>query len=472
MISFKLYDLLDKLNLDKDLYENIEITKVSSNSKDCNKALFVALKGERFDAHDFIYDAIKNGAIAILSRFTKEEFLLNNKDKLDFDPALIEKGNVIFIPFSDTLRGFGLASLCVREKFTGLIAAITGSCGKTTVKEMTYSILATMGKAMCTYKNFNNDVGVPLTLFNLDNSLKFAVVEQGASHPLDIKRTCEFVKSDVALINNVGKAHLEGFITYEGVYKGKSEILDDALSRGKVGIVPIDSPFYETWKKDYDKYFKLGKIKTFGFSDNADCVVSHVESKDDALNFDLTIKKETIHCSLNLLGEHNALNAAAAALLSYECGASLQNIKDGLNNARTLSGRLLKVKKDNFTFIDDAYNASFNATLSSLDVLKQQKGYRVMVFGDMGELGDETIALHESIGHKAQDCADMLLCIGPLSSYSVKAMGQNAYHFENHDALIEFLHNLILEKKDLVIMVKGSHSMHMDRIVDFLKTLG
>ena len=194
MIDFKLSEVLslDSATLEG---EDLNIKAVSTDSRNCQGALFIALVGEKFDGHDFVAKAIENGAVAVaVSREIKV--------------------SVPCVKCADTLRFLGLCALVVRRKCQAKVVSLTGSCGKTTVKEYTASILSLCGNTIATAGNFNNDVGVPLTLLRLDRNTEYAVIEQGASHPLDIKRTCEFVQAQVALINNVGGAHLEGFGSY------------------------------------------------------------------------------------------------------------------------------------------------------------------------------------------------------------------------------------------------------------------
>lgn len=431
--------------------DDVQVKSVTTDSRNCPKgSLFIALKGEKFDAHDFLDKAVASGAAA-----------LGIRDGADFA--------VPYVKCSDTLRLLGLSGLLVREKCKAKIGAVTGSCGKTTVKEMAYSILNQGFNAMCTDGNFNNDVGVPLTLLRLDDKLDYAIIEQGASHKDDIKRTSEFVQADAAVITNVGKAHIEGFGSARGVYEGKSEILDAVLARGGIGIVPSCSEWIDEWKKDYKEAFLQGRMLTFGFNDDDFVKVSKVESTNREVSFTLTAQGQSAQIKLNLLGKHNAQNAAAAAALCLSLGCDFKYIKPGLENTSSVKGRLQVKKFRDFTLIDDAYNASFNAVLSGIDSLSSFAGFKVMVFGDMGELGDEAVSLHEKVGLYAQNKINLLLCLGPLSRRSVEKAGSFARHFDSHEALFSFLKNEVLKQHDdAVILVKGSHAMHMDLITQKL----
>lgn len=443
MIDFKLSEVAT-LALATLKGQDLNISKVSTDSRDCAGALFIALKGENFDGHDFIDKAIDNGAVAVAL----------SSDRPLSVPKIICK---------DTLRFLGLCGLCVRRKSKAFVVALTGSCGKTTVKEYTNSILSFKGKTIATNGNFNNDVGVPLTLLRLQRDTDFAVIEQGASHPLDIARTSEFVESKVALINNVGIAHLEGFITTEGIYKGKSEILDNVYARQGIGIVCADSPWYKRWCQDYLREKSDGRLLSFGFAKEADVRLENLKVSIDKLNFDLLIQGQILQIELPVIGEHNALNAAAAASLALCAGASLEEIRQGLNQSKNLKGRLSLKDYGNFTLIDDAYNASFNAVLAALNTLSLCKGHRVFIFGDMGELGVQEREFHRQVGEFAYNHVDEMLCVGTLSAFSVNACGNKAKHFNCHEDLVKYALNL-MNNTYCSFLVKGSHAMHMQTI--------
>lgn len=449
VIDFKLSELAARA--DGRLHgSDATVRRVSTNSKDCadSNTLFVALKGERFDAHDFIEDARANGA----------SFFAVSKN-VDIDTPYIECG--------DTLRLLGKAGEIVRDKSGVKVCSVTGSCGKTTVKEMCLSILSCMGKTLATKGNFNNDVGVPLTLLRLDESYDYAVIEQGASHLNDIKRTCEFVKSQACVITNVGAAHIEGFGSYDGVYKGKSEILDDVLEHGGFGVVPSDSAYYERWLADYADYCKKGQLKTFGFKEGSFVTITNLKESLDGCAFTLVCENFSADIKLNLLGRHNAQNAAAACALCLCMGADKEAVVRGLNDVQATQGRFNIVDRGDFILIDDSYNASVNAVLAAIDTLSHFNGFKIFVFSDMGELGDEAVALHQKIGAYARlHNIDRMLCMGPLSMHTVKVMGNHAMHFANHESLYTFLDSMLNEHVKPVVLVKGSHAMHMEKIVE------
>lgn len=450
MINFNLSDLALRAN-GQLVGSDLVITKVSTNSKDCKGALFVPLKGEKFDGHDFIADAIANGAQALVSQRSSEHYAL---------PCIY---------CDDTLYGYGLCGQIVRDKCHAVVCSITGSCGKTTVKEMVASILTLKGKTLFTEANFNNDVGVPKTLLNLESDTKYAVIEQGASHLLDIKRTCAFVKSQVALINNVGIAHVEGFGSKFNVYKGKSEILDDVFLRNGIGIIPADSEYYDNWLHDYNKEYCDGRLISFGFSAKADVKVTDVVQKDKFLSFSLSYKDQSITLKLEVLGVHNALNAAAATAMALCLGLSLNDVMLGLSTYKGVGSRLHIVQNKPYTLIDDAYNASFNATLAAIDTLSTFNGYRVLIFADMKELGVESTSAHQKIGQYCTGKIDLLLAYGELSKLTVKSATIAAKHFNCQADLLKYVNDFVLAKENLIILVKGSHSMEPHKIVHALQ---
>lgn len=429
--------------------EDREIDLVSTDSRSTDGALFVALRGEKFDAHDFIDQAIQNGAVAVLA-------------SRKLSPDTESRVSVVYC--DDTQRALGICGFLVRRRFKGVVASLTGSCGKTTVKEFTQSILSQNGSSMCTEGNFNNDIGVPKTLLRLSNDYDFAVIEQGASHLFDIAHTCEFVRANTALINNIGGAHIEGFGSFDGIYKGKSEILESVLSANGMAAVPSDDAYYTRWASDYKASLRDGRLVSFGSHDFDLVQYMNVRSGADGLDFTLRADTKCFDVHMNVLGEHNAKNAAAACALALISGAKIETLAAGLNQASTLKGRLSLKKYSNFAVIDDAYNASFNAVIAAIDTLSALDGHRVLVFGDMGELGDEAQSLHTKVGQYANGRIDELLCVGKLTQYTASAYKGSCRHFNLHEDLIQYAQNIIKHKAYTSFLVKGSHSMHMDTV--------
>lgn len=456
MINFKLSHLAIFGNY-KLIGFDQDISALSTDSRACQGALFVALIGQRFDGHDYIVKAIENGAKAILC-----------SKPFDFE----KYPNISVVLCEDTQKALGECAYLVRRQCKGKIASLTGSCGKTTVKEFTHSILSLNGKSMCTNGNFNNDIGVPLTLLRLESDTDFAVIEQGASHLFDIAHTCRFVKADTALINNVGGAHIEGFGSYDGVYKGKSEILEDVLSNGGMAVVPSDSQYFTRWQSDYKSAFLQGKLFSFGSHDFDLVQYSEVQSSLNGIRFKLKTPNDKFNLSMNLIGAHNASNAAAAAALALITGAKEESIKLGLEKASSMQGRLFVHQFKNMNLIDDAYNASFNAVLAAIDTLSLYEGHRVLVFGDMGELGEAAIELHQKVGKYADGKIDEILALGDLTKATCQSCANKSSHFNCKSDLVQYAVKLLEKYPKVTFLVKGSHFMHMDEISKELITLG
>lgn len=452
MIEFNL-SYLARLSLGTLHGHDLRINAVSTDSRNCRGALFIALKGERFDAHDFLEQAIANGAVA-----------LGVSQDISADIPVLRT--------DDTLRLLGLCGRIVRDKSNAVLVSLTGSCGKTTVKELTAAIMSRCGTTVATAGNFNNDVGVPLTLMRLQKDTQYAVIEQGASHPKDIARTCEFVRSNIALINNAGEAHIEGFGSRKGVYLGKSEILEDVFSRGGYGIVPSDSHWYENWISDFATQKSSGKLLSFGTHEQDFVKVSNISSSIDGIACTISAKGEHFDVQLPLIGAHNAFNIAAACALALVAGIPFCALKAGLLSYKPMDGRLNVQRYKDFLLIDDAYNASFNSVEAALKVLKDIKGQRIFIFGDMGELGSQKQALHTEVGELARNSVDEMWCLGELSKFSCKACGVKARHFDSRNELIEQAVHTIKQGTHPCFLIKGSHAMHMDLINKALKDLG
>lgn len=456
MISFSLSELATVGN-----YilkgQDLEVNAVSTDSRKCKNALFVALKGENFDGHDYIEKAVEGGAVAVVSSKVLPE-------------SITDRVSVVLC--DNTLKALGYCGFLVRRKSRAKVASLTGSCGKTTVKEFSHAILSLCGNCICTQGNFNNDVGVPLTLMSITENTDYAVVEQGASHLFDIAHTCEFVKADTAVINNVGEAHIEGFGSYDGVYRGKSQILDDVLSRGGRAAVPSDSKYFERWKSEYASAFRNGSLVSFGTHDFDFVQFSCVKESLSGIEFNLRSPLKDYKIRMNVLGAHNASNAAAASALALMTGASESVLKEGLESVSSMQGRLCAHNFKRMSVIDDAYNASFNACISAVDTLSLYKGHRVFIFGDMGELGNASVELHEKLGLHAAQKVDETLCVGPLSKNTSSSAGVSGKHFNCHSDLVQYARDLLDKYPYVSFLVKGSHSMHMDTISKELIALG
>ncbi len=412
-------------------------------------SLFVALKGERFDAHQFVEQAAEKGASAILVHQLVESSL----------PQLLVK---------DTRLALGMLGAWVKSSLQPYTLALTGSCGKTTVKEMVASILSSRGAVLATNGNFNNDIGVPLTLLRLEGQHQYAVIELGANHLREIDYTAQLVKPQVALVNNIAEAHLEGFGSLEGVARAKGEIFD-GLIEGGTAIVNLDSHGLPHWNDSLaDK-----RVVTFSVSDeSADFHAKNIRMDANAASiFDLHTPKGCVEVALSVPGQHNVANALAAAALAQEAGATLAQINAGLTAMNNVSGRVnVKHLCDQITVIDDTYNASVPAMRAAIDLLASYKHHRVLILGDMKELGKESAHLHQSIAeYAAMKHFDTVLTYG-TDSRVISEMS-SGHHFESKTDLIEHLLEKValLSTDAMTILVKGGRSARMEDVVNALQ---
>ena len=342
--------------------------------------LFVALKGEHFDAHDFAEQAKEGGAGALLvSR-----------------PLAIDLPQVIV---KDTRLAFGELAAWVRAQVPARVVALTGSSGKTSVKEMTAVILSQCGNTLYTAGNLNNDIGVPMTLLRLTQDDDYAVIELGANHQGEIAWTVGLTRPEAALVNNLAAAHLEGFGSLAGVAKAKGEIFTGLPENG-IAIMNADNNDWLNWQSI------IGDRKVWRFSPNAtnsDFTATNVHVTSHGTEFLLQTPDGIIDVLLPLPGRHNIANALAAAALSMAVGATLEAIKTGLANLKAVPGRLFPVQlAENQLLLDDSYNANVGSMTAAVQVLSEMPGYRVLVVGDMAELGAESEACHVQVGEAAK----------------------------------------------------------------------
>lgn len=414
--------------------------------------LFVCLKGEHFDAHDFIAQARQQGALAAVTDHPVDDPL----------PQLVVK---------DTLIALGRLAALNRSRFTGKLIAVTGSSGKTTVKELLASMLNQLGPTLYTQGNLNNHIGAPLTLLSIQAEHQYAVIELGASAQGEIDYTVHLAQPQVAVLNNACAAHIEGFGGLDGVVRAKSEIFN-ALTDEDTGIINLDDPNVGFWQEKLDN--RLRSYLTFSVcNEAADIWVSdQAENEVGAWNFRLHHQQDSIKVQLKLLGKHNVANAAAATAAWIAAGLPLKAAKAGLEACEAMKGRMKPITLHSSLLIDDSYNANPQAMEAAIDYLASRQGKRVLVLGDMAELGVDEIELHSQVGQYAADAAlDGFYATGPLMRHAIETArqaGLNALYFDNQSALIEALKQLLGEP--VTLLVKGSRSAAMDRVVTALQT--
>jgi len=433
------------------LGKSLTINAISTDSRDLNAGdVFLALKGPNFDGHKFLSQASELGCSAVIVQQAQAEL------------------GIAQIVVKDTHQALGAIGAYVKAKVAPKTVAITGSSGKTTVKEMVAAILNRIGKVLATQGNFNNDIGVPLTLLRLEADHDFAVVELGANHIGEIAYTSALVKPDVAIINNIAAAHLEGFGDLSGVARAKGEIFS-GLVAGGMAIFEQNSPWAEQWRwRLSDK-----KVRRFSCQGVADCY-SHQEVLDDngCASFKLTTPIGSTYIDLTVPGHHNVCNAVVAAAIALEFDASLVDIRLGLAEMTAAKGRLnLHQLGKQTKLIDDSYNANVDSIKAATDLLASYPGRRVLILGDMGELGSDARRYHQEVGeHAKSKHIDDLLSLGVLSLHSSDAFyqGQNdqAQHFSGREELMSRLQQLLQgEERQVTILVKGSRSAQMEYVV-------
>ena len=428
--------------------EDVVFSGCSTDSRTIEEGnLFIALKGEYFDGHQYISVAEKNGASS----------LIVDSEVVHTKP---------FIRVEDTRKAMGLLAKSWREKITIPLIAITGSNGKTTVKEMVTSILSTVSNVHATSGNLNNDIGVPKTLFGLNKKHNYAVIEMGANHLGEIEWLSKISSPNIAVITQCAPAHLEGFKNVESIAKAKAEIFSGLQTSG-TAIINADDIYFDFWKNSCKEINKL----TFGIkTKNADVRAENIKlSMDDLLiNFTLISTHGSVEICLPMLGEHNVMNALAAASCCLSLDISLQSIKDGLENIKSIKGRLeIKTGKKHVRIIDDTYNANPTSLDAAIETLCGFNSLRYIVLGDMGELGDKAEQFHRDVGGLAKrKNVDGLFTIGKLSINASNDFGTGAFHFDSYEALEKALIKSL--DKDSTVLIKGSRAMKMERIVNAL----
>jgi UDP-N-acetylmuramoyl-tripeptide--D-alanyl-D-alanine ligase len=339
--------------------------------------------------------------------------------------------------------------------------AVTGSTGKTTVKEMVAAILAHEGAVLATRGNLNNEIGVPLTLFNLDAEHRYAVVEIGANHPGEIAHLCRIVQPTVAIITQCAPAHLEGFGSVEGVARAKGEIVTGLQVDG-TAVLNADDPYIGLWRT----LGEARRIITFGLRQPAEVTARiHSSGGPDHNTFDLVMPTSQLTVRLPLPGRHNVMNAMSAATCALALGATPEAIRAGLEGMHAVNGRMVVNKGvGGARVIDDTYNANPSSLRAAIDVLIGYPGRRWLVLGDMGELGPQTATLHREAGAYARaHGVDRLLALGPLTTNAIAGFGGDAEHFDDVGSLVTALKPAL--GNDVTVLVKGSRAMQMERVV-------
>jgi UDP-N-acetylmuramoyl-tripeptide--D-alanyl-D-alanine ligase len=421
--------------------------RVSIDSRNFSDGdLFVAIQGERFDGHEFVGDvAIRASGLVV-----------KNPDKnLPIPQWVVE----------DTTKALGQLARMNREQFEGQLIAVTGSSGKTSVKEMIASIHSQSSKVHATKGNLNNHIGVPLTLLSMDSDTDIAVIEMGASAAGEIAYLCNIAKPDITLVNNIQHAHIEGFGSIEGVASAKAEIYS-GLSTNGTAVINLDL----SWSKGWRDSLAHTRCITFSIEHkDADIYADSLEVVTaGCYKFELCNGADRLWVNLPMPGLHSVKNAVAAAACAAASGVSLEQIAHGLAAVKPVSGRLNSYQlSDDITLIDDTYNANPDSFKAAIDVLSDSNGRQVLVMGDMAELGEEAMQMHEEIGRYAQEKGiDELHSVGLLSAIAANKF--NGVHHQDKNQLVSAIADILAKKIKTTILIKGSRSSGMDEVVKTL----
>lgn len=416
--------------------------------------LFVALKGERFDAHEFLAQAVDAGAAGVVVEAGRAKGL--------------DGKTVSIFEVADTLHALGRLGRAHRERFTFPVGAVTGSNGKTTTKELIAAILQTRGPALKTHGNLNNEIGVPLTLFGLEPRHVAAIVEMGMNHPGEIARMADIARPDAGLITVVQPAHLEGCGSIEGVANAKGELFE-ALNPKATAVVNLDDVRVASQASR-----AKGPKLTFGRDPKADVRLLSVSAQGrDGLSLSVRAMGQDVSVALRLVGDHNAMNATGAMAMGLALGYSTEECVRGLESAQSHARRLQIIEAPNdVTVVDDCYNANPASMAAALDTLATlaARGRPVAVLGDMLELGAEEAKAHVAMGIAASDTAQLVAFFGPRMKsaweQATKKLGDRARHFDDPAALHAWLQHEL--KPGDVVLVKGSRGMRLERVVEAL----
>ena len=403
--------------------------------------LFIALQGPNFDGCDYVSQARDKGAAGAVV------------------PTLVDE-DISQIAVEDSKRALGDLGAAWRRQLSPIVVGVTGSNGKTTLKELTAACLATTAPTLATHGNLNNDIGMPLMLTRIEERHRFAVLEMGANHAGEIAYLTALAKPDIVVITNAAEAHLEGFGSLDGVARAKGEILCGE-SRPKVAILNADDHYFGYWSTLVEDT----QLITFGIDADADVRAHNIETEAGRSSFDLHLPVGDIDINLPLSGRHNVRNACAAAAIAVAVGIDVADIKSALESVQPVEGRLRRLAgTGGATIYDDSYNANPLSVVAAAEFLASLPGNNLLVLGDMGELGDDAARLHAETGSQVRAAGiSRLLATGDLSRNTVEGFGDGASWHADIDELAARVESEL--DADTNVLVKGSRFMQMERVV-------
>ena len=407
--------------------------------------LFFALQGPNFDGSDYVRAAKEAGAAGAVVR----RRVHNNIPQIIVD---------------DTKAALGRFGAAWRNDHDITVVGLTGSNGKTTLKELIAACLSRKAATLATHGNLNNDIGVPLMLARIEESHRYAVLEMGANHAGEIAYLTNLVRPDVVAITNAGAAHLEGFGSIQGVAHGKGEILQGE-PRPQVAVLNADDKYFPYWSSQVEDI----RCLSFGFNEAADVRADNIVADSNQTTFTLHAANDSVDIALPLVGIHNVRNACAAAAVALALEVGIDDIRAALESVNPVGGRLQPVRGINdATLFDDSYNANPLSVIAAAEFLAGLKGESWLVLGDMKELGDDAEELHREVGEAARASGvNRLFAYGDLAASAAEGFGEHASWYASLDALVDELCAGLTS--DINVLVKGSRSMRMERVVDALR---
>ena len=455
MEALSVKDLLQATN--GNLISGNELDEINNIAIDSRKAklgdVFIAIIGENLDGHKFMQSALDNGC---------KTFIKNRSNSIKF-----ESSDINLIEVDDTTIALGDIAKYYKEKFVIPYIGVTGSVGKTTTKDMIYAAISNNFDTLKNEGNFNNHIGVPLTLFNLNKKHECAIIEMGMSNFNEIEYLANIVNPKIGVISNIGLSHIENLGSQDGILKAKLEITTN-FDENNILIVNGDDEYLSKVCKEDCNY----NLKTFGFNSNNDVYCTEYIMSEDSINFKCIINGKEEAIFIPTVGKHNIYNAMAAILVGLTLGMKLEDIKLGLRGFTASKMRLDIFKKDDLTIINDAYNASPDSMKAALDILGRYEKRRVAILGDMFEMGEHSEYGHRLVGESSINNVDVLITVGDMSKFisdEAKKLGldsNNIYHFKTKELAIESLDSLI--NKDDAVLVKASRGMKLEQIVEYL----
>lgn len=434
------------------LNNNKEVEYISTSSKDIKEnTLFIPIKGEKYDGHAFLEDAYNNGCRIFLIDKNHEFY----------------KKDISLIEVNDTLLALGSLARFYLDKFNVDLIGVTGSVGKTSTRDIIYSVLNEKYKTLKNELNYNNEIGIPKTLFNLDYSYEKAVIEMGIDKKGDISYFKTIAPLKHAVISNIGLSHIVNFKNQEGIFHAKMEIAKD-FNKENTLIVNGDDNFLKTLKDKKLPY----NLLTYGFDKDNTIYCVFYEIVNGKINFKVNFKNKIYDYTIPSIAKHNIYNAMSAILIGNLYNLTYEEIKKGLESVSFTEGRLTIINKKDITIINDCYNASLDSIKSALNVLSTFKTRKVAILGDVLETGSYEEEIHKNIGKSIIGNTDILILVGDSIKYTYDEViknnfnKDNIYVFNTYEDVIKNIDNII--KKGDTILLKASHGIKLSNVVEYL----